>query len=92
LRDNASKRYGGPYFKFTEAISLSVSCGTQAELDGFWERLSEGGEQGQCGWLKDKFGLSWQIVPSALGEMMQDQDAGKTTGHGSGHTSSKSTV
>ncbi|HAH65203.1 MAG TPA: hypothetical protein DCL72_06950, partial [Rhizobiales bacterium] len=52
----------GPYFKFTEAISLSVSCGTQAELDGFWERLSEGGEQGQCGWLKDKFGLSWQIV------------------------------
>jgi TetR/AcrR family transcriptional repressor of nem operon len=69
---------GGPYFKFTEAISLSVSCGTQAELDGFWERLSEGGEQGQCGWLKDKFGLSWQIVPSALGEMMQDQDAGKT--------------
>ena len=70
---------GGPYFKFTETISLSVSCGTQAELDGFWERLSEGGEQGQCGWLKDKFGLSWQIVPSALGEMMQDQDAaGKT--------------
>ena len=57
---------GGPYFKFTEAISLSVSCGTQAELDGFWERL------------KDKFGLSWQIVPSALGEMMHDQDAGKT--------------
>jgi len=69
---------GGPYFNFTEASSLSVSCGTQAELDGFWERLSEGGEQGQCGWLKDKFGLSWQIVPSALGEMMQDQDAGKT--------------
>ena len=55
-----------------------MSCGTQAELDGFWERLSEGGEQGQCGWLKDKFGLSWQIVPSALGEVMQDQDAGKT--------------
>jgi predicted 3-demethylubiquinone-9 3-methyltransferase (glyoxalase superfamily) len=55
-----------------------TGCGTQAELDGFWERLSEGGEQGQCGWLKDKFGLSWQIVPLALGEMMQDQDPGKT--------------
>jgi predicted 3-demethylubiquinone-9 3-methyltransferase (glyoxalase superfamily) len=69
---------GGPYFKFTEAISLSVSCDTQAELDGFWEKLSAGGEKGRCGWLKDKFGLSWQIVPSVLGEMMQDQDAGKT--------------
>jgi predicted 3-demethylubiquinone-9 3-methyltransferase (glyoxalase superfamily) len=69
---------GGPYFKFTEAISLSVSCDTQIELDDFWERLSEWGEKGQCGWLKDKFGLSWQIVPSVLGEMMQDQDAGKT--------------
>jgi len=65
---------GGPYFKFTETISLSVSCGTQAELDGFWERLSEGGEQGQCGWLKDKFGLSWQIIPTALGQLLGDPD------------------
>jgi predicted 3-demethylubiquinone-9 3-methyltransferase (glyoxalase superfamily) len=66
---------GGPHFKFTEAISLSVSSDTQAELDRFWEKLSAGGEKGRCGWLKDKFGLSWQIVPSVLGEMMQDKDA-----------------
>jgi len=58
---------GGPYFKFTEAISLSVSCDTQTELDDLWEKLSAGGEKGQCGWLKDKFGLSWQIVPSGRG-------------------------
>lgn len=63
---------GGPHFKFTEAISLSVSCDTQAEIDTFWEELSAGGEKGRCGWLKDKFGLSWQIVPSIMGEMMQD--------------------
>lgn len=69
---------GGPRFKFTEAISLNVSCRTQTELDDLWEKLSAGGEKGQCGWLKDKFGLSWQIVPSVLGEMMQDQDAGKS--------------
>ncbi|MGH6813345.1 MAG: VOC family protein [Methylocella sp.] len=66
---------GVPHFKFTEALSLSVSCDTQTELDRFWEKLSAGGEKGQCGWLKDKFGLSWQIVPSVLGEMMQDKDA-----------------
>jgi predicted 3-demethylubiquinone-9 3-methyltransferase (glyoxalase superfamily) len=66
---------GVPHFKFTEAISLSLSCDTQTELDGFWEKLSAGGEKGQCGWLKDKFGLSWQIVPSDLGEMIQDKDA-----------------
>ena len=65
---------GGPHFKFTEAISLSVSCDTQAELDAFWEKLSAGGEKGRCGWLKDKFGLSWQIVPSVMGEMMQDRE------------------
>ena len=70
---------GGPHFKFTEAISLSVACNTQTELDAFWEKLSAGGEKGQCGWLKDKFGLSWQIVPSVLGEMMQDDDASKTS-------------
>jgi predicted 3-demethylubiquinone-9 3-methyltransferase (glyoxalase superfamily) len=70
---------GGPHFKFTEAISLTVSCGTQTELDSFWEKLSAGGEKGRCGWLKDKFGLSWQIVPSIMGEMMQDQDASRTS-------------
>ncbi len=68
---------GGPQFKFTEAISLFVSCATQAEVDELWEKLSEGGEQGPCGWLKDKYGLSWQIIPTALMEMMQDKDAEK---------------
>ncbi len=66
---------GGPHFKFTEAISLMVNCETQKEIDNFWEKLSEGGEPGPCGWLKDKYGLSWQIVPTVLGEMMQDKDA-----------------
>lgn len=65
---------GGPEFKFSEAISLVVSCETQAEIDYLWERLSEGGELQQCGWLKDRFGLSWQIVPTALAAMMQDAD------------------
>jgi predicted 3-demethylubiquinone-9 3-methyltransferase (glyoxalase superfamily) len=68
---------GGPEFKFTEAISLFVSCETQEEVDYFWERLSEGGEESQCGWLKDKFGLSWQIVPTALGELLGDKDPQK---------------
>lgn len=68
---------GGPQFKFTEAISFYVDCKTQEEVDGLWERLSEGGEKGQCGWLKDKYGLSWQIVPAALGEMMWDKDPDK---------------
>ena len=63
---------GGPVFKFSEAISFMVNCETQKEIDDFWEKLSEGGEQGPCGWLKDKYGLSWQIVPAALGEMMKD--------------------
>jgi predicted 3-demethylubiquinone-9 3-methyltransferase (glyoxalase superfamily) len=63
---------GGPHFKFTEAISFVVNCDTQTEIDDFWEKLSEGGEPGPCGWLKDKYGLSWQIVPAALGEMMKD--------------------
>src|SRR5216683_355967 len=61
---------GGPQFKFTEAISLLVNCETQAEVDELWRKLSAGGEEGPCGWLKDKFGLSWQIVPSALGKKM----------------------
>jgi predicted 3-demethylubiquinone-9 3-methyltransferase (glyoxalase superfamily) len=65
---------GGPHFKFTEAISFVVNCETQAEVDKFWEKLSEGGAEVQCGWLKDKFGLSWQIVPTALMEMLQDKD------------------
>jgi predicted 3-demethylubiquinone-9 3-methyltransferase (glyoxalase superfamily) len=68
---------GGPHFKFTEAISFLVNCETQEEVDEFWEKLSAGGEKGQCGWLKDKYGLSWQIVPSALGEMLQDKDPEK---------------
>jgi predicted 3-demethylubiquinone-9 3-methyltransferase (glyoxalase superfamily) len=69
---------GGPHFKFTEAISLVVSCRTQKELDKFWKKLSTGGEEGRCGWLKDKFGLSWQIVPADLDEVLNDKDARKT--------------
>jgi predicted 3-demethylubiquinone-9 3-methyltransferase (glyoxalase superfamily) len=68
---------GGPLFTFTEAISLFVNCETQAEVDELWEKLTEGGEEVQCGWLKDKYGLSWQIVPSALGELLNDPDAEK---------------
>ena len=68
---------GGPEFKFTEAISLHVNCETQEEVDKFWEKLSAGGEEGPCGWLKDKYGLSWQVVPTALGEMLQDKDPEK---------------
>lgn len=69
---------GGPHFKFTEAISLLVNCKTQEEVDELWEKLSEGGEKGRCGWLKDKYGLSWQIVPTVIGEMLQDKDAAKS--------------
>jgi predicted 3-demethylubiquinone-9 3-methyltransferase (glyoxalase superfamily) len=69
---------GGPQFKFTEAISFSVDCKTQKEVDKFWERLSEGGEEGPCGWLKDKYGLSWQINPTILGEMLNDRDSRKS--------------
>jgi predicted 3-demethylubiquinone-9 3-methyltransferase (glyoxalase superfamily) len=65
---------GGPLFPFSEAVSLMVNCQDQAEIDGFWERLSEGGEEGPCGWLKDKFGLSWQVVPGELERMMQQGD------------------
>ena len=68
---------GGPHFKFTEAISLSVNCETQEEVDELWEKLSEGGEKGRCGWLKDKFGLSWQVNPIVLGEMLGDKDPEK---------------
>jgi len=66
---------GGPIFKFTEAVSFFVHCETQDEVDELWEKLSEGGEEGQCGWLKDKYGVSWQIIPTALMEMLQDKDA-----------------
>lgn len=68
---------GGPEFKFTEAISFYVHCENQEEVDYYWESLSAGGEKGPCGWLKDKFGLSWQIVPNILGELMSDPDAEK---------------
>lgn len=68
---------GGPMFKFNEAISLSVDYKTQEEIDDLWEKLSDGGQPGQCGWLKDKFGLSWQITPSVLIEMLQDKDTEK---------------
>jgi predicted 3-demethylubiquinone-9 3-methyltransferase (glyoxalase superfamily) len=69
---------GGPMFKFTEAISLVVHCETQAEVDHYWDKLSAGGQQVQCGWLKDKYGLSWQIVPNALMELAQDKDPAKS--------------
>jgi predicted 3-demethylubiquinone-9 3-methyltransferase (glyoxalase superfamily) len=68
---------GGPMFKFTEAISFIVNCETQKEVDYYWEKLSAGGEEVQCGWLKDRFGLSWQVVPTVLTEMLQDKDPQK---------------
>ena len=68
---------GGPHFKFTEAISLMVKCDTQEEIDELWEKLSAGGQKVECGWLKDKFGLSWQIVPTILGQLMKDKDPAK---------------
>ena len=69
---------GGPHFKFSEAISFMVNCETQEKIDEMWEKLSAGGEKGQCGWLKDKYGLSWQIVPPVLGEMLQDKNSAKS--------------
>jgi predicted 3-demethylubiquinone-9 3-methyltransferase (glyoxalase superfamily) len=68
---------GGPQFTFSEAISFQVSCKNQEEVDAYWSKLSEGGEEGPCGWLKDKFGLSWQIVPTALPELLGDPDKEK---------------
>ncbi len=68
---------GGPVFSFTPAISFFVNCADQAEVDDLWERLSEGGEKSQCGWLTDKFGVSWQIVPTILGELLGDPDPEK---------------
>ena len=66
---------GGPLFKFSEAISMMVACDTQDEIDAFWEKLSAGGEKGRCGWLKDRFGVSWQVVPSMLSELMSGDGA-----------------
>jgi predicted 3-demethylubiquinone-9 3-methyltransferase (glyoxalase superfamily) len=69
---------GGPEFTFDEAISFQVSCKTQEEVDAFWSKLSEGGEEGPCGWLKDRYGLSWQIVPTVLPELLGDLDPEKS--------------
>lgn len=69
---------GGPLFSFTPAVSFFVNCETQPEVDELWDKLSAGGEPGRCGWLKDKYGLSWQIVPSALGKLMGDKDPEKS--------------
>jgi len=68
----------GPQFKFTEAISFFVNCETQEEVDELWQKLSQGGEKSRCGWLKDKFGLSWQIIPAALGKLMHDPNPRKS--------------
>ena len=65
---------GGPDFKFNEAVSLLVNCESQGEVDTLWDKLSEGGEKGPCGWLKDKYGVSWQIIPTRLEELLQDED------------------
>ena len=69
---------GGPQFKFNESISFVVNCETQQEIDELWEKLSAGGQKVQCGWLKDKYGVSWQIVPTVLGKLFQDTDGAKT--------------
>ncbi len=71
---------GGPEFAFTEAISFQVSCRTQDEVDEFWTRLSEGGTEGPCGWLKDRYGVSWQIVPTRLMELLGDPDTERSQG------------
>jgi predicted 3-demethylubiquinone-9 3-methyltransferase (glyoxalase superfamily) len=69
---------GGPHFTFTDAFSLMVICETQEEIDEMWTRLSEGGEEGSCGWLKDRFGLSWQVIPAELGKMLSDSTSGNS--------------
>ncbi|MBA2325981.1 MAG: VOC family protein [Actinobacteria bacterium] len=68
---------GGPEFTFDEAVSLLIDCADQKEVDYYWDKLTEGGEESQCGWLKDKYGMSWQVVPAALGELMTDPDEGR---------------
>jgi predicted 3-demethylubiquinone-9 3-methyltransferase (glyoxalase superfamily) len=69
---------GGPHFKFTEAVSFVVHCETQEEVDKCWKKLTAGGQESQCGWLKDKFGLSWQVVPDALPKLLQDKDPARS--------------
>ncbi len=69
---------GGPEFTFSEAISFQIDCADEAEVDHYWNKLSEGGEEGPCGWLKDKFGLSWQVVPTVLPELLSDPDPAKS--------------
>src|SRR6266496_1091210 len=69
---------GGPHFKFTEAVSFVINCETQEEVDEFWAKLTEGGAESQCGWLKDKYGLSWQVVPNVLSELLGDKDPAKS--------------
>lgn len=69
---------GGPAFHFSEAVSLLIDCADQAEVDYYWAKLSEGGEEGQCGWLKDKYGLSWQVVPNGLVDLLSDPDQGRS--------------
>jgi predicted 3-demethylubiquinone-9 3-methyltransferase (glyoxalase superfamily) len=80
--DLAGQRFialnGGPQFKFSEAISFFINCETQQEVDDLWEKLSAGGEKSQCGWVKDKYGLSWQVIPTILGEMLHDPDPRKS--------------
>ncbi len=68
---------GGPHFRFNEAVSFQVMCETQGEIDYFWRKLGDGGQEGQCGWLKDKFGVSWQVVPKVLPQMLTDADGAK---------------
>jgi predicted 3-demethylubiquinone-9 3-methyltransferase (glyoxalase superfamily) len=68
---------GGPHFRFSDGVSILVQCETQEEVDRYWEKLSEGGQKVQCGWLRDKFGLSWQVVPRLLGQYMSDPDPGR---------------
>ncbi len=68
---------GGPEFSFNEAISLLINCADQSEVDYYWTKLSEGGEEGPCGWLKDRYGVSWQVIPAALGELLADPDEGR---------------
>ena len=77
-RETFTALNGGPQFKFTPAISFFVNCETQQEVDHLWEKLSEGGEPNRCGWLRDKFGVSWQIIPIALGQMLSDPDPAKS--------------
>jgi predicted 3-demethylubiquinone-9 3-methyltransferase (glyoxalase superfamily) len=69
---------GGPEYRFSEAVSFQIDCETQEEVDHYWNRLSEGGEEGPCGWLKDRFGLSWQVVPNALPKLLSDPDRAKS--------------